>query len=565
MTMRINHEIEDRPDQEELDRPSRVRYGNSNRYHHHLGNVSHHTKTTTATTLPSSSPTTSSPTLINIPHYDMDISISQDAHILGEVETEYISTTLDWWALGTEAWGNASVINADLSHPSLIAAAKGLGPFFLRIGGSQADSIIYNIPHSTNSSITDEHNIECKRKPQKCLTKERWDDVLNFANLVGARILFTIAYIRNTKDGEGNNDKRDWESTNARQFLEYTAKSPHAKLLYGLELGNELRHKGKVSNRTRIAKAYHDLGQLVDEIWSTDELKHHKPRIAGPASTGKEETAKLIEDVGPYIQIASYHKYHGGGKDPELQPSYSHPVQLGGPGEAVTKYMPSNSSQLWIGEGAMAYNSGRRNITDSFHGTLWFSNLLGSLAKTKPVAHNVYCRQALLGGYYELISHETLIPNPDFWLAYIWKQLVGTKAIGPIESPQREDSLETASSFTFGCCEKPGRDSLLIHSFCGKSNGKDVVYIIINISPSKSFNLNVTRGEKRTAYLLTPYKDGLKSRQVLLNGKLMSIENGLLPDIMIAGDNLNQDELINVPPISITFLVVRDEVKVCRH
>ena len=517
------------------------------------------------------SPSTYLPTSTasNMDYDVMELSISPDAHTIGEVAPEYISTTLDWWMLGTEAWGNSSILNANLAHPNLLTAAKGLSPFFLRIGGSQADNIIYNmIPHKPNDDISNlsTTEIQCKKKPLKCLTKERWDEVLKFANQVGARIVFTLAYVKHTRGDEYDektNDQKDWDSSNARHFMEYIANSPYANLVYGFELGNEVRHKGKVKNITRLVNAYKELGQIVDGIWSTDERKHNKPIIAGPAATGKKESAKLIKATGQYLQLATYHKYHGGGKDPDLQPPYNHPVELSGPGEAVKEYMPKGS-KLWIGEGAMAYNSGKQNITDSFHGSLWFANVLGSLAKTKPVAHSVYCRQALLGGYYELISHQTLIPNPDYWLAYLWKQLVGTKAVGPILSPQRKDSLKTSNTFTFGCCYKPGRDFLLIHSFCSAKLNGDVVLIVINKSESKAMNLDIQMGETRTEYLLTPNEDGLKSRQMLLNGEVMSIENNTLPVIDELGIRREREEQLNMPPISIAFIVVHGgEVEVC--
>jgi hypothetical protein len=223
----------------------------------------------------------------------------------------------------------------------------------------------------------------------------------------------------------------------------------------------------------------------------------------------------------------------------------------------------SEKAELWVGEGAMAYNSGRQGVTDSFLGSLWFANHLGALPKTKPVAHRVYCRQALIGGFYELISHENLNPNPDFWMAYLWKKIVGSKAIGPIQSPTRKDSLKDSSLFTFGCCEKPGRDSVLIHSFCATSNGDgDVVFVVINISESKAINLNVTMGKNRTEYLLSPNKEGFQSREVLLNGKLMSIENGTLPQIH--GILRKRNEEAYIPPTSIVFLVVHgSQVKQC--
>jgi len=84
-------------------------------------------------------------TVLHTMKNQMEISIQQNASTVGIVRPEFISTTLDWWPLETRAWGNSSVIHADLTHPNLIAAAKGLSPLFIRVGGSQADSAIYNM------------------------------------------------------------------------------------------------------------------------------------------------------------------------------------------------------------------------------------------------------------------------------------------------------------------------------------------------------------------------------------------------------------------------------------
>jgi heparanase 1 len=207
----------------------------------------------------------------------MEISISTtDAVILGEVEPEYVSSTLDWWPLDTEAWGNASVLNADLRNPVLMAAAGGLSPSFLRVGGSQADEILYRMGDEDDDGDEGAVADECRRHPQRCLTRERWDEVLDFARDVGARIVFTIAYLRHTRDviGGRDYDVRDWDPSNARTLLERTrANEEHAALgtVYGFELGNEVRHKGKATNVTRMVEAYRELGRMVDEVWDRGE------------------------------------------------------------------------------------------------------------------------------------------------------------------------------------------------------------------------------------------------------------------------------------------------------
>ncbi len=104
----------------------------------------------------------------------IEIAIKEDASTIGIVRPEFISTTLDWWPLETRAWGNSSVIHADLTHPNLIAAAAGLSPLFIRVGGSQADSAIYNITSSTTTvEEANQFAKACDKTPQLCLNHLR--------------------------------------------------------------------------------------------------------------------------------------------------------------------------------------------------------------------------------------------------------------------------------------------------------------------------------------------------------------------------------------------------------
>jgi heparanase 1 len=51
---------------------------------------------------------------------------------------------------------------------------------------------------------------------------------------------------------------------------------------------------------------------------------------------------------------------------------------------------------------------------------------LGSLATQ---GHKVLARQALFGGDYELIDRGSFTPNPDYWLAFLWPRLMGTRVL----------------------------------------------------------------------------------------------------------------------------------------
>lgn len=437
------------------------------------------------------------------------------------------------------------------------------------------DMIIYNI--STGAKNQDELlDQACRHNLNHCLTQSRWDQVLNFAEETGGRIVFTLAYLRHTRlsADKDSYDQQDWDGSNARLLLNYTANSRHGELgtLYGVELGNELRHKHKATNVTRMVAAYEDLRRIVDETWA----KMHaniKPKIMGPACTGSNEFASLIKYIGPHIDIATYHKYHGKGGDSRLatiatRPNfYAHPKSFATQSSAVKKYMIGSNtttkkndinsypSILWVGEGAMAYNSGREGVTNSFISTAWYASLLSSLSKTQPVPHSVYCRQALIGGYYELISHKTMDPNPDYWMARLWKQLVGRRAIVPIVSTVRKDSSEYSKKFSFGCCKAPGQDELLVHAFCSKENDGDVVFVVINVAKSTHYELNITIGTSRTDYILAPKDNQWNSKFVMLNGKgpLKIRDDGSL-EVSMEGVLMSKGKTTNVPPKSVSFV-----------
>ena len=113
-------------------------------------------------------------------------------------------------------------------------------------------------------------------------------------------------------------------------------------------------------------------------------------------------------------------------------------------------------------------------------------------------------------------------------------------------------------------------DTVLIHSFCAKSdnNSGDVVFVVINISKSRGINLNITMGGNRTEYYLQPKsaKEGMRSRGVSLNGRAMSIgSDGSLPSVHERGVARVLGDLTHVPPISIAFVVVHGaDVEECR-
>jgi len=64
------------------------------------------------------------------------------------VSSRYVCATLDWWPRDKCdykrcPWRGASMLEANLDDPLLRSAARLLAPFYLRLGGSLSDQIVY--------------------------------------------------------------------------------------------------------------------------------------------------------------------------------------------------------------------------------------------------------------------------------------------------------------------------------------------------------------------------------------------------------------------------------------
>lgn len=56
--------------------------------------------------------------------------------------------------------------------------------------------------------------------------------------------------------------------------------------------------------------------------------------------------------------------------------------------------------------------------------SLWYAYELGAYAAA---GVGLLSRQTLVGGDYELIDKVTVTPHPDYYVALLWKRLVGSQ------------------------------------------------------------------------------------------------------------------------------------------
>uniref|UniRef100_A0A7S3PD66 Uncharacterized protein n=1 Tax=Amphora coffeiformis TaxID=265554 RepID=A0A7S3PD66_9STRA len=86
---------------------------------------------------------------------------------------------------------------------------------------------------------------------------------------------------------------------------------------------------------------------------------------------------------------------------------------------------------VMVSESGGSYDSGSFAATGSFASGFWY---LANLAATHAAGNVHFCRQALTGGYYELLSSnhvgsfssgEQRRPTPDFWNTVLYNRLLG--------------------------------------------------------------------------------------------------------------------------------------------
>jgi heparanase 1 len=189
--------------------------------------------------------------------------------------------------------------------------------------------------------------------------------------------------------------------------------------------------------------------------------------------------------------------------------------------------------ETWVGESAFAWHSGRVGVTDTFLSAPWWMSALGQLSPT----HSGFCRQTIIGGNYELVNKTTRTPNPDWYVARLWKD-----AMGP-------------ASFAASSNDSDVR----VYAHCAPAGGVTVAYI--NFSGNTTAALQVAGGAQGPLPGSRRLLRALSSRDnatVALNGRdLVYVPgSGALPPLEPAADAGNGPLLL--PPHTLGFVTFPD-------
>lgn len=429
------------------------------------------------------------------------VTLSVDAgRVVHTVSDRYVSANLDWHLDSEEfpAWVNSSANVIDLASPNLRVLAAGLAPAHLRIGGSEGDSIVFDTPAGGACAALN-------ATPGFCLTPARLAALLEFAYSNKLSISFGLDAMLDRPSPAARQGARG--VANVRALLEFMSTliplpTPDAPLV--LEYGNELEYKVDVEPYAADVVA---LRATIDAVWAA----RGAPPDRRPLLVCNDENpdasywSHLLPLVGSSVHAATWHLYVGYGLDPGLPSDAFNASFLSKINStaalqvAAAANFTAAGGELWVGETALAWHSGRNGTTDAFASSPWYLTQLGTLAAT----HSVQMRQTLVGGYYELVDKFSFTPNPDYWLALLWKKVMGPRV------------LAAASSL-------PG--AVLAFAHCGARPGT-VALAWVNLDAAATYavtveGLGLPGGQPvpRGEYALSPVGGLQTAREVLLNG-----------------------------------------------
>ncbi|XP_017762991.1 PREDICTED: heparanase-like [Eufriesea mexicana] len=426
-----------------------------------------------------------------------------------------------------------------IKNSKFINLARHLAPAYVRIGGTSADCLYFN---QTTRIIFEKQisPIDGQDISNFTINEIDFENLYNFTVESKLRMIFDLNLLFRTVNGS-------WNDINAKNIISF-AKNKNMKLDW--QLGNEPNSFHHVFNititATQVADDYYQLRQLLNDIG------YNRSLLVGPEinhvgvinDKGEQYAKSFLENDKNSINYFSWHQYYLNGRDAQLTDfinisTFNYlPMQIKSMQEVIQS--SGRSISMWLSETSTAYGGGAPKLSDRFvAGFLW----LDKLGYAASVGLNVVSRQTLFGGNYAMIGDD-LMPNPDWWVSVIYKQLVSEKVLQL--SPINIDYIRFYAHCTPENAWINGVSAITIF---GINLNKIPIYISVKEIPVFHKNAKVF------LYALT--SDNLQSRTIKINGEILKLQsNGNLPPFRPIILELSQS--ITLPPYSMVFIVIHD-------
>jgi heparanase 1 len=427
----------------------------------------------------------------------------------------------------------------DLSNGRRIRLAAALGPVYMRVSGTWANTTYFAPDGPAPAAAPDGFG--------GVLTRDEWKGVVIFSKAVDAEIVTSFSTGAGVRDARGL-----WTSGQAASFLEYT------KAIGGNIAAAEFMNEPDLAVMGGAPKGYTSENYARDYRLFAAFARAQAPNmmLLAPGSVAESNmnigpsgakfpimhVTDLFGAADMPIDAYDYHFYPAVSKRlaamaPQMQVSPEAELteaQLSKTDAALAFYRTKRDATepgkpLWITETAEAAGGGNpwaSTFLDSFR----YLDQLGRLAKggVQVILHNT-----LDASDYGLLDENTLLPRPDYWAALLWHDLMGTSV------------LESGV---------PIQDGLHVYAQSLKGSRGGVAVLVINTS--KSQGRSITFAKPSARYTLSTTADGLQDTHVLLNGHILALaEDDSLP----ARNPVSQATgPSSFDPATITFLTFAD-------
>jgi heparanase len=374
----------------------------------------------------------------------------ETASPVAEVAPEFLSFTFDTDLIVAK--------RHDLSSRLLVARARALAPAILRVGGTKADGVHYDLGATP---VT-----EAPPPDRWVLDAATFDGLCGFVRQTGLELMFNVSAGPGARDAE-----MAWTDTNARELVDHAVATGCPVTIW--ELGNEpgawLLEHGFSIDGAAYARDFARFRSLIQD-------RMPAARVAGPAvaywpALGEVLTRVLegfLTAADGGIDIVTWHYYP---QQSRSCPVHSRPIadsgwlDVAGLDEIATwaaqvegwaaRYSPE--AEVWLGETGHAQCGGEPGVSDRFVTGLWWLDQLGLIARR---GQRVVFRQALVGGAYTLLDPASLAPRPDYVNSALWKRLMGTRVLAAT-ARDAPDSLRVYAHCTPRPLGPPGAVTLL--------------------------------------------------------------------------------------------------------
>lgn len=483
--------------------------------------------------------------------FDLEVEIDLSRPV-NSVSDHFLSFALDtsqvvgglWWDPKAEhsetSSGSVKAPVFDFSRAELDRLVGALSPAYLRIGGSEADKVFYDMESSGD--------LEIPPGFESLLTREQWDAANDFVIRNKLRMMFTLNAGPGTRTYRG-----DWLPDNAIDLLKYTQTAGYAIDVW--ELGNEMNvffsvhgvgehvPTGQYSKDARLARL------MIDKYAPNSRFAGQGscvwPILGEPLNFFFGYLPEYLQLTGELLDLVTWHYYPQQSRRGWFAVRRAYPYRMLDPknlddvvywGEKVTEFRDlfAADKPIWLGETGNAQFGGEPGVSDAYIGGLWWLDQLGLLAR---MGHEVVVRQTLTGSNYGLLDETDLSPRPDYWNSLLWKRLMGQQVYDIRANGTNVENVR-----------------LYAHAQAGK-NKDSVTVLLINLDPIRgaTFSFPQYCGEEFTIFQFQTAD--VLGGEVILNGEILALDQqGRLPVIPGKVEMLGEDTKIIAPPLSYSFL-----------